>query len=55
MKAVILLVAIYCGVLVPCAGFINYVNRKLTADLQARVGPNRAGPAGVLQPLADFF
>jgi NADH-quinone oxidoreductase subunit H len=55
MKAVILLIAIYCGVLVPGAGLINYLNRKFTADLQARVGPNRAGPAGVLQPLADFF
>jgi NADH-quinone oxidoreductase subunit H len=55
MKAVILLIAIYCGVLVPGAGLINYINRKLAADLQARVGPNRAGPAGILQPLADFF
>jgi NADH-quinone oxidoreductase subunit H len=55
MKAVILLLAIYCGVLVPGAGLINYLNRKFTADLQARVGPNRAGPAGILQPLADFF
>jgi NADH-quinone oxidoreductase subunit H len=55
MKAVILLIAIYCGILVPGAGLINYLNRKFTADLQARVGPNRAGPVGVLQPLADFF
>jgi NADH-quinone oxidoreductase subunit H len=55
MKSVILLIAIYCGVLVPSAGLINYVNRKFAADLQARVGPNRAGPAGVFQPIADFL
>jgi NADH-quinone oxidoreductase subunit H len=30
-------------------------DRKLSADLQARVGPNRAGPAGMLQPLADLI
>jgi NADH-quinone oxidoreductase subunit H len=55
MRSALLLIAIYCGVLVPSAGVINYLNRKFGADLQARVGPNRAGPAGILQPLADFL
>ncbi len=55
MKSALLLIIIYCGVLVPSAGVINYVNRKFSADLQARVGPNRAGAGGILQPLADFL
>jgi len=32
-----------------------YFERKLTGDLQARVGPNRAGPSGMFQPLADLI
>ncbi|MBU6376260.1 MAG: NADH-quinone oxidoreductase subunit H, partial [Bdellovibrionales bacterium] len=32
-----------------------WVDSKLGADLQARVGPNCAGSAGFLQPLADFL
>jgi NADH-quinone oxidoreductase subunit H len=54
-KTILLLVAVYCGILVPSAGIINYLNRKFTADLQGRVGPNRAGAAGFLQPIADFL
>ncbi|MFQ5810347.1 MAG: NADH-quinone oxidoreductase subunit NuoH [Armatimonadota bacterium] len=30
-----------------------YVERKLVADFQQRIGPHRAGPLGVLQPIAD--
>lgn len=49
------LMAIYLLVIVPWAAAITYLERKLVADLQARVGPNRAGPSGVLQPIADFL
>jgi NADH-quinone oxidoreductase subunit H len=31
------------------------MDRKLSADLQARVGPNRAGSGGFLQPVADLL
>jgi NADH-quinone oxidoreductase subunit H len=34
-------------------GYISLVERKLLADLQARYGPMRVGPHGLLQPLAD--
>ncbi|HUP56099.1 MAG TPA: complex I subunit 1 family protein [Bdellovibrionota bacterium] len=37
------------------AAFVWYLDRKLGADFQARVGPNRAGRAGILQPLADLL
>ncbi len=49
------LLCIYCFVVVPSGALMSYCERKLAADLQARVGPNRAGPAGILQPLADLL
>src|ERR671918_63143 len=30
-----------------------WIERKVVADMQNRIGPNRAGPFGVLQSLAD--
>ncbi len=35
------------------AGYIVLVERKLLADFQVRLGPMRAGPHGIIQPLAD--
>ncbi len=34
-------------------GYMSLVERKLLADMQARYGPMRVGPHGLLQPLAD--
>lgn len=33
--------------------FLVWIERKVVADMQNRIGPNRAGPWGVLQTLAD--
>lgn len=35
--------------------FCDWVERKIEARLQNRVGPMVAGPAGLFQPLADFI
>jgi NADH-quinone oxidoreductase subunit H len=35
------------------AAYLVYAERKLLARLQIRLGPNRCGPFGLLQPLAD--
>lgn len=45
--------AIPCGVVIgiigPIAGMLTYAERKISADIQNRVGPNRVGPWGLLQ------
>lgn len=46
---VILLFLISLGV----AAYQTYFERKLAAWIQDRVGPDRAGPFGLLQPIAD--
>ena len=33
--------------------YTTYYERRALARIQTRIGPNRAGPAGLLQPVAD--
>ena len=33
--------------------YVTYYERKALARIQSRIGPNRAGPWGIIQPLAD--
>jgi len=45
-------VLIYGG-LISLAGLMSLAERKVSAWIQYRIGPNRVGPRGLLQPLAD--
>jgi len=44
---------IILAVLLMWVSYMVYMERKVLARLQIRLGPNRAGPFGLLQPIAD--
>ena len=48
IKSLILIVALLTGF-----AYLTYYERKLVARFTVRYGPNRAGPFGLLQPIAD--
>jgi NADH-quinone oxidoreductase subunit H len=41
------------GFLFASFGYLTYAERKILGRMQSRYGPNRVGPFGLLQPLAD--
>ena len=50
-KFVLILIVVMASLVI--AMYSTYAERKVAAILQDRRGPNRAGPFGLLQPLAD--
>lgn len=49
----LIFILVIVAVLPLLAGYVVLMERKIMADMQARLGPMRVGPHGLLQPLAD--
>ena len=47
--------AVVAGALLFTLAYLQWVERKVIAHIQIRMGPSRVGPHGLLQPVADVI
>src|SRR5207249_8526480 len=47
--------AVLAFLLLTTLAYLQWVERKVIAHIQSRLGPSRVGPLGLLQPLADVI
>lgn len=50
IKSLVIVLTVVMG-----AAYMSFFERRTLAKFQSRIGPNRAGPQGILQPLADVI
>jgi NADH-quinone oxidoreductase subunit H len=55
MLALLLKLVVIYGVVLTAAAYLVLAERRILAWIQDRKGPNRVGPYGMLQPLADLI
>jgi NADH-quinone oxidoreductase subunit H len=46
-------IAVVVGSLLGLFSLMTWIERRTLAFMQYRLGPNRTGPFGILQPIAD--
>ena len=51
----ILTIVIVLNITLGVCSYLILLERKLSAWMQDRIGPNRVGPMGLLQPVADML